>query len=153
MRTASQRKSAQAPRQFAVFAAVGLLNTCVDAGVFLVLAALCHVAASVAQVISYSCGMVNSFAWNRGVTFRAGALRIGEIVRFLAVNGASLILSFAAMRVFTRADWPLFAAKAIVTLGTLALNFAGSKWWVWRDVGGQANVALRSVEGSGARRR
>ncbi|WP_206830233.1 GtrA family protein [Alicyclobacillus fructus] len=140
-------------RQILVFALVGVLNTAVDAAVFFALAALCHVAAAVAQVISYGCGMLNSFAWNRGVTFRAGAFRWPELARFAVVNGVSMALSAVGVELLSRSGWPLLAAKAMVTMGTWILNFVGSKWWVWRHACGQSNASLRSVEGSGARRR
>lgn len=147
------RGSHRLSRQILVFTAVGALNTAVDAGVFFALAALLHVAAAVAQVISYSCGMVNSFAWNRRVTFKAGTFHWSELVRFAAVNGTSLAASAIGMQLLSRAGWPLWAAKAAVTLGTLSLNFVGSKWWVWRHACGQSNASLRSVEGAGAGRR
>ncbi|WP_206885838.1 GtrA family protein [Alicyclobacillus mali (ex Roth et al. 2021)] len=139
------RESPRLSRQVLVFAAVGVLNTAVDTGVFFALAALCHVASAVAQVVSYACGMVNSFAWNRGVTFRAGAFRWGELVRFAAVNGASMALSAASMELLSHEGWSLFAAKAVVTMGTWSLNFVGSKWWVWRHARGQSSSSVRSV--------
>ncbi|SIT03913.1 GtrA family protein [Alicyclobacillus vulcanalis] len=129
-------------KQMAVFGAVGVMNTAVDALAFFALAAWLHVPSAAAQVVSYACGMANSFVWNRGLTFRAGAFRWSELARFVAVGGLSMVLSAAGMWALARADWPLVAAKALVTLGTLCLNFVGSKWWVWRHATGQADAAL-----------
>ncbi|MBF8376746.1 GtrA family protein [Alicyclobacillus mali] len=138
-------ESPRLSRQVLVFAAVGVLNTAVDTGVFFALAALCHVASAVAQVVSYACGMVNSFAWNRGVTFRAGAFRWGEVARFALVNGVSLVASAVSIGLLSREGWSLVAAKAVVTMGTWSLNFVGSKWWVWRHARGQSSSSVRSV--------
>ncbi|AEJ42599.1 GtrA family protein [Alicyclobacillus acidocaldarius subsp. acidocaldarius Tc-4-1] len=89
--------------------------------------------------------MVNSFAWNRAVTFQAGAFRWGEVARFAAVNGVSLAASAVSIGLLSREGWSLVAAKAVVTLGTWSLNFVGSKWWVWRHARGQSSDSVRSV--------
>jgi len=49
----------------------------------------------------------HSFAWNRGVTFRAGAFHWGELARFATVNGASMALSAIGMGLLSREGWPL----------------------------------------------
>ena len=76
--------------QFVKFAIVGALNTIVD---FLVFQALNLLVGwtYLAQVIGYSCGIINSYAWNSNWTFRNMRTRsVREMGTFLLVNLVSL---------------------------------------------------------------
>ncbi len=93
-----QSSRRQAILQFLKFNVVGVLNTLVDFVVFWLLNTLLGMAAYVAQIISYSCGVVNSYLWNSNWTFRAQRTRSArEIALFVAVNLVSLGASLGAM--------------------------------------------------------
>ena len=56
--------------QFIKFNVVGIMNTAVDFGVFMILNHYLGLIYAVSQVISYSCGMVNSYFLNKFWTFQ-----------------------------------------------------------------------------------
>lgn len=120
-------------REFVKFAAVGILNTGVDVALFFVLTREGGVPYLVAQVVSYSCGAGNSYVLNKFWTFRACGLSYGEMLRFTAVNLASLAISVVCLHLLhDEAGLGLAAAKAGATGGALVANFLGNKLWVFR---------------------
>lgn len=121
-------------RQFVKFNLVGVANTLVDMAVYFALRWLGLFFAP-AQVISYGCGMLNSYVCNRLWTFgdRKAAVR-GQLWRFALLNGMTLLVSIGLLYEFTHAlAWGDAAAKIAATVVTTAINFAGSKLWVFRD--------------------
>lgn len=137
--------------QFVKFAIVGALNTIVD---FLVFQALNLLVGwtYLAQVIGYSCGIVNSYAWNSNWTFRDMRTRSGrEMATFLLVNlvslGVSLGVIWLCRNVFAITDawvasWiPAFLSsfvkgdtvcKLIATPVAIVVNFVGNRLFVFR---------------------
>ncbi|MGP3562420.1 GtrA family protein [Geobacillus sp. BK01] len=125
------RKEKQAVWRFAI---VGAGNTAIDFVVFFVLAAL-SVPAAAAQIASYGAGMANSYIWNRRWTFEVKRkANIGEFLRFLAVNGLSLGASLAVLLAAERLA-PLWLAKMAATMAGMAVNFIGSRVWVFAETG------------------
>ncbi|SFA50139.1 Putative flippase GtrA (transmembrane translocase of bactoprenol-linked glucose) [Parageobacillus thermantarcticus] len=114
------------------FCLVGVGNTLVDFIVFFLLTSF-GVSVLLAQVCSYTAGVVNSYVWNRMWTFQVKRkANIGEFFRFLIVNVMSLAMTLLLL--FLCRDvwhWPLFVGKLIATLGGIAVNFAGSRFWVF----------------------
>ena len=117
----------------AKFALVGMLNTGVDFAVFIVLVYGLGIAALGAQIASYLCGVANSYWLNRRWTFRApgrGGWR--EMLRFLALNGASFAAATAVLLMLKQGlGWPSYAAKIVSILFSTAVNYAGSRYWVF----------------------
>ncbi|KDE47083.1 membrane protein [Geobacillus sp. CAMR12739] len=118
------------------FAVVGVSNTAVDFVVFFLLAAM-GVPAAAAQVVSYGAGMANSYIWNRLWTFQVKRkANIGEFLRFLAVNGLSLGASLGVLLAAERL-MPLWLAKSVATIAGMAVNFIGSRFWVFVEMEGE----------------
>lgn len=118
------------------FGLIGAMNTVIDLVVFFLLIRFAHWDAVVAQTISYTCGLINSYAWNRTVTFhRAGRPGFAEVVRFVALNALSYGLSAGGLLVLSELAWPMGLCKVVVTSLTVVLNFIGSKWWVFASNG------------------
>ncbi|SFF32185.1 Putative flippase GtrA (transmembrane translocase of bactoprenol-linked glucose) [Paenibacillus catalpae] len=126
-------------KQFVLFNMIGLLNTLVD---FIAYGILVWAGLYVlpAQVISYSAGMVNSYVLNSLFTFKGDAKQAsglkadsGRATRFVMLNAGVLGVSMILLYVLTEAAGlgPLLA-KLLATGVTVVLNFAGSKWWVFR---------------------
>ncbi|KAF0995368.1 GtrA family protein [Geobacillus sp. TFV-3] len=112
------------------FAIVGAGNTAVDFAVFFLLAAA-GVPAAAAQVISYGAGMANSYIWNRRWTFEVKRkANIGEFLRFLVINGLSLGASLVVLLAAERLA-PLWLGKGAATIAGMAVNFVGSRCWVF----------------------
>lgn len=122
------------------FGIVGVMNTAVDALVFTMLAAL-GTPALIAQVISYSCGVLNSYWWNGRWTFR-DARRQGannELMRFVITNLIVLALSSLILILSDNIlGLNLVISKAAATLLGMILNYIASRYWVFRAVSATA---------------
>lgn len=120
--------------QFMRFCTVGLGNTAVDLTAFFVLT-LSGVPYLLAQTLSYSVGVVNSFFLNRKWTFRiTHRTNILEVVRFAVVNGFSLLISSGMLFILHDANHTdLWLSKLIATGGGIVVNFIGSRLWVFTE--------------------
>lgn len=136
--------------QMAKFAIVGVLNTLVDFAVFQALNLLLGWVYA-AQVIGYTCGIVNSYLWNSNWTFREQRTRsFREIAMFLLVNLASLGVSLGMIWLCREAfgitnEWaagwmPAFLsgfvkgdtlAKLIATAVAIIVNYLGNRLFVF----------------------
>jgi len=75
--------------QFVKFNIVGILNTVVDFLVYTALTELLHLVYIPAKIISYTCGVVNSYIFNTSWTFKKERNRDKkEMFLFLLVCGA-----------------------------------------------------------------
>ena len=123
--------------QFIKFNCVGVLNTLVD---FAVYTLLCNLGLyyMLSQVISYSCGMVNSYVCNRLWTFREERGRTrGEFLKFALVNLASLGVSLGVLwlcRNVLGIQSDLWC-KAVATPASVLVNFIGNKLFVFKSPG------------------
>lgn len=119
--------------QFVKFNIVGIMNTAVDFAVFALLTAL-GLHHMISQVISYSCGIVNSYLWNKLWTFKQKrAFNSAEALKFLIVNILSLGVSLVFLYIFRdRAGLSVLVSKVIATVFSLVVNFAGNKFWVFK---------------------
>lgn len=80
--------------QFVKFAVIGVMNTLVDFLAYTLITALTPVGDIVANIISYSLGVLNSYFFNTLWTFRAERKRNAkEFVSFILVNIVSLGVS------------------------------------------------------------
>jgi putative flippase GtrA len=88
--------------------------------------------ASLANIVGYSVGILNSFTWNKFWTFEARHQTRAQFLRFLVLNLSCLLLSSLSLFIFTDyLGFPYgpvwFIAMSIVTI----INFAVSKYWVF----------------------
>ncbi|HWP97774.1 MAG TPA: GtrA family protein [Syntrophomonadaceae bacterium] len=129
--------------QFLRFCTVGLGNTAVDFIGFLVLTQG-GVPYLLAQVLSYSTGVANSFFFNRIWTFRvAGKTNIMELARFIMINGFSLLVSSGLLFVLHDVNHGnLLLSKVAATGISVMLNFVGSRVWVFSQSQRAAGSAL-----------
>ena len=122
--------------QIAKFMTVGVLNTAIDAGTYLVLTRwLGFVSALVlAKGIAYAVGMVNSFFWNRSWTFgsqgnawRAAGLFTLTHIAALAINAGTMALALNALH------FPEIAALGLATAASFFWNFVLNKVVVFKN--------------------
>jgi putative flippase GtrA len=134
---------------FRRFLAVGLSNFLISYGCFAVaIAALSSHAwrASLAQVVSYGCGMAWSYFWNRRWAFESRHAVAAEGTRFIATQLTCLIVSsasigFAVDRLGLPPTLTWFLVMGPITL----LNFALLRSWVFRNL--RSGGPLAAVEG------
>jgi len=119
--------------QFIKFNVVGIMNTAVDFGVFMILNHYLGLIYAVSQVISYSCGMVNSYFLNKFWTFqkREGFTAI-EVTKFILVNVCSLGVSLLVLYILqSKWSWEVLPSKVLATGFSVGVNFLGNKFWVF----------------------
>jgi len=118
---------------FIKFNVVGIMNTAVDFGVFMILNRYLGLIYAVSQVISYSCGMVNSYFLNKFWTFqkREGFTAI-EVTKFILVNLCSLGVSLLVLYILqSKWSWEVLPSKVLATGFSVGVNFLGNKFWVF----------------------
>lgn len=121
------------PLEFIRFCLVGAVNTGVDFTVFTVLSNL-GVLLLVAQCVSYTCGVLNSFLLNRTWTFRGRGQSSGQLIRFLALNIGTLTITYGLLVYFRyHLVWPLLVCKLFATGASLGINYVGSRLWIFRQ--------------------
>ncbi|URA10839.1 GtrA family protein [Thermospira aquatica] len=114
------------------FGFVGVVNTLVDIGVFS-LAIFLGIPRVFSQVAGYLAGTINSFFWNKHFTFRdKDHTDILKVMLFVGVNLVSLGASSWGIFLLPLMGMPLWLAKGCVTILSLAINFFGYRWLVFR---------------------
>ncbi|MCM3601500.1 GtrA family protein [Robertmurraya korlensis] len=122
--------------EFIKFSFVGAINTVVDFGVFsLLLTNGCPILLS--QILSYGCGMLNSFIMNRSWTFKENKRmeNNSEPLKYVVANVATLILVSVLILLFINLlHLPVLIAKVICTAIGMGMNFISSKFWVFQRI-------------------
>lgn len=117
------------------FTVVGVANTAIDFGVFMLLHGYLHLFYALAQVVSYACGMTNSYLLNKFWTFQSKkAIQLKEVVKFVVVNLVSLGVALLFLYLLRDAwEWGIAESKILATGGSLMVNFVGNRWWVFGE--------------------
>lgn len=114
------------------FALVGVVNTSIDLAVYALLT-WCGLNYIIAQCISYSAGVLNSYMMNRKWTFeRKGKGSNREFFAFIGVNLISLVLTSLLLTLFYQ--WlgiSLLISKLLVTAVSIGTNYIGTKQFVF----------------------
>lgn len=116
------------------FGITGVMNTAVDFLVYTLLVSFFSVGLYLSQIISYSCGMLNSYIVNRKWTFSTqNGFFSQELLRFILLNLSMMLLGMGIIYLCTqKLLLHRLAAKLISTLLVLAVNFLISNFWVFR---------------------
>ncbi len=150
------------------FALVGVVNTAVDYGVFLLARAvlagsaaglaaigslndLCQCSSAtattlvIANLISWSVAVTGSYIMNSSITFAAESgrqLRLGAYLKFVGSGIAGLLTNTATLLFAAEILLlPVWLAKAVAILTSFAVNFSLSHFFVFRVRRGQAPKA------------
>ncbi|MEG1547879.1 MAG: GtrA family protein [Clostridia bacterium] len=121
--------------QFVKFNLVGVINSAVDFGIYTLLTLL-GLNYIISQVISYSCGVANSYLWNSSWTFKEQRKRNWrEIALFILVNlvalGTSTLALYICREKFNVQNELL--CKLISMPCAIIVNFFGNKLIVFND--------------------
>jgi putative flippase GtrA len=125
-------------KQFVKFGIVGVVNTAVQFVVFYLLFRQLHLPMMVSSGLGYMAGVINSYLINRVWTFEVKEKKkAGEFMRFVAVNIVSMGVNLGALKLLVVYGGLLpELAQAFAIAASLVVNFAGNKWWTFRDDGG-----------------
>jgi len=89
--------------------------------------------ATLANILGYSAGIINSFVWNKLWTFKARHETAGQFGRFLLLNIACMLLSSLSLFIFIDYLGFFYGAVWFITMGMVTIiNFAVSRCWVFR---------------------
>ena len=122
--------------QIIKFMTVGVLNTAIDAGMYLVLTRWLGFGSALvlAKGIAYAVGMVNSFFWNRSWTFksqgnawRAAGLFTLTHIAALAINAGTMALALDALH------FSEIIALGLATAASFIWNFVLNKVLVFKE--------------------
>jgi len=90
--------------------------------------------ATLANIIGYSAGIINSFVWNKLWTFKARHEAASQFGRFLLLNIACLLLSSLSLFIFIDSLGFPYGPVWLITMGMVTvINFAVSRYWVFRE--------------------
>lgn len=134
---------------FIKFMCVGAVNFGVDLGIFTLLHTVIGIGAVPANIVSYSCGIINSYILNRYWTFKIKlrffseyTLKSGSKVRFLSVPFMKFIfvnlISLGVNTLTVHILVNLYSldptlSKIAATVFSFVVNFAGSKLLVFKE--------------------
>lgn len=117
--------------EFFRFCLVGAMNTGVDFAVFTLLSYGSMPLIAV-QIVSYSCGVLNSFLMNRTWTFKRTDRSTIQFIRFVTLSLLTMAVTYGLMIEFhNQWQWPLPLSKFVATGLSLGINFVGSRLWVF----------------------
>ena len=121
--------------QIIKFGLIGILNTLVDFGIFTLLTEVAGLSSTNSHLISYTCGILNSYFFNRTWTFRQkNRIHLAEFLKFILVNLVSLAISTLVLNLIeTRLGYSVYVAKLGAIFSSLAINFVGSKLIVFKS--------------------
>ena len=117
------------------FGLVGIFNTAIDWLVFFILNTLLSAAIQIAQPIAYACGIISSYAGNKFFTFKSKEkVSFAETAKFVFINILSLGISTIIITLLVKnAGWNEYVAKIPATILAMAVNFIGSRFFVFAD--------------------
>ncbi|UOY92478.1 GtrA family protein [Ectobacillus sp. JY-23] len=116
--------------RFLKFCTVGGLNTALDFTVFALLTVY-GTSSVLAQVISYSAGICNSYIWNRTWTFRQHETTWKDMNRFIVVNLITLAVASLLLAALQHIGFSLVISKFITTAAGTVLNYIGTRRFVF----------------------
>lgn len=125
--------------QFGKFMLVGVLNFLVDYAVFNFLVYIVFGGNNdfvvLSNIISYSCGVINSFFFNRMWTFKTKLKYLSwDFLKFIFVNVLSLGVSTLAVYILVnRFMMVAWLGKILSTFFSFTVNFAGNKLLVFKE--------------------
>ena len=117
-----------------LFTLIGGVNTAVDYGVFFILHTLLSVGSLIAQVISFSSGVICSYFLNRRFTFKAqNKMSTSEVVKFIILNliamGSSVLVVWICETYFGMSP---YIAKLISMLVSFTINYIGNRFFIFK---------------------
>lgn len=128
-----------AARQFLLFAIAGTLGFLVDATVITVLVQFGGMNPYLGRLLSFLCAVAVTFLFNRRITFADGARPkpARQAWRYLLAMSVGFTVNYGSFAWLIHSvelvrAWPVMGVAAGSIAG-LVVNFASSRWWVFRN--------------------
>ncbi len=120
--------------QFIGFSGVGAVGTSAHYALFLALIQAGSVAPVRASAAGFLLGALVNYILNYRFVFKSSAKHGAAMLKFLAVATVGLALNVAAMSVaIDRLAWHYLIAQLAATGLVLLWNFAGNRFWTFRE--------------------
>jgi len=137
-KAATLQQKSPARIEFLKFSLVGVANTAVDLGLYIMLTRLIfffgeHIL--VAKALSFIAATICSFTLNRTWTFaKKDPVRIKEVLKFYSTVGSGIFINVAAVYFFHEMLGVNDILSAVFAAGfTVFWGFAFSKFWVFKN--------------------
>lgn len=123
-----------AVKQFMKFGIVGVINTILDYALYTLFVTIFDVHYLIANVLSFSIAVTNSFLLNRKWTFRqSGTNWRHEALKYAMVYASGLGIGEAMLYVFVgRMHLHELVGKAMIVAIVLFWNYVGIRFWAFR---------------------
>jgi putative flippase GtrA len=121
-------------KQFITFSIIGVINTLIHYGVFIILLNTTKLHYLLSSTIGYFIGIINSYILNKNITFKSKSKNhLAEFFKFVAVNIMALAVNLLILKslVDILELAPEFA-QVFGILGSLTANFLGNKIWTFK---------------------
>ena len=137
MKTATLNLKNSAYVEFMKFSVVGIANTSVDLGLYILLTRLIpyfgnHIL--IAKALTFIAATICSFTLNRTWTFaKRDAVKFKEIIKFYSTVGSGIFINVGAVYFFHEVvGFSDIVAAVLATGFTVFWGFAFSKFWVFK---------------------
>jgi putative flippase GtrA len=139
-------------RRVATFAAVSVLTTVIDFGLFNLLLKLSTLSVVEATTISYSTGVLASYWFNKRYTFKGGGRESirQELILFVGINLLGLALNnllvIAVARAAGRNALALNGARMVAGAATWVFKYLAFRRWVYPTAAGKEATMMTPVK-------
>ncbi|NOU73089.1 GtrA family protein [Paenibacillus sp. LMG 31458] len=117
--------------QWMKYGLVGAVNTSIDFAVFTLLT-LWGWPHLLAQGISFTSGVLNSYFMNRSWTFQASGDNKHQFLKFISLSAVLMLMTSGLLISFAEhLGWPLWISKLAATGSGVVFNYIGSRKWVF----------------------
>ena len=121
-------------RQFLRFALVGASGTAVQYALLWLGVEWLGLAAALASGIGYLFGSVVNYLLNYFFTFESGKSHVEAATKYYVIVGIGWLINTGLMTLWVhQLGWPYWPAQLLTTAIGLLCNFAGSRWWAFRE--------------------
>jgi putative flippase GtrA len=139
-------EQAQGTLRFGKFAAVGATGYAVNLAVFALLTATVDAEPEAAAVGAFAVAVANNYLWNRIWTFKDTPGSIGgQALRFGAVSLVGLGLNLVLLAALLEAGLGRLGSQALAVALVLPVNYAGTRYWAFRERDAVATGERRAV--------
>ncbi len=123
-------------RQFACFAAVGVVATALHYGILIVAVEWLRAGAVLASCIGFVSSATCNYWLNYHLSFRSRRSHLAAATRFALVASVGLALNAALMTLLVDSlRWPYLLAQIATTVPVLSWNFLANRMWSFADAG------------------
>lgn len=119
--------------QFIKFGLVGASNVAISLLCFYILIHVFNIHYLLANVISFLCGFLNSYLWNKYWVFRQDATNKNSGIRFFVVNAANFgVNSLLLILLVEKLRFSPMTAQPLIIFITTFFGFFLTKVWVFK---------------------